>query len=194
MLIRKTILERIKGGDVTLAFRRWKRPSVKSGSTLKTVLGLVSISTVSSCTPNEISNDDARKAGYRDRRDLLDELDQREGEIYRIRLAYAGDDPRIALREDANLTDEDVREIKTQLERYDRASRQGDWTRKFLELIASHPMLAAVELAAKAGVEKDWLKINVRKLKNLGLTISHQPGYEISPRGKEYLRRTTERA
>ena len=35
-------------------------------------------------------------------------------------------------------------------------------------------MLSAGHLVAKAGVEKE-LKVNVRKLKNLGLTISHQP-------------------
>jgi Mn-dependent DtxR family transcriptional regulator len=54
-------------------------------------------------------------------------------------------------------------------------------------------MFSAGYLAAKAGVEKEWLKINVRKLKNLGLTISHQSGYELSPRGQEFLRRTTKR-
>ena len=43
-------------------------------------------------------------------------------------------------------------------------------------------MLPAGDLAKKADAEKEWLKINVRKLKNLGLTISHQPGYELSPR------------
>lgn len=55
-------------------------------------------------------------------------------------------------------------------------------------------MLPAGELAAKIGVEKEWLKLNVRKLKNLGLTVSHQPGYELSLRGREYLRRTRKRA
>jgi hypothetical protein len=28
----------------------------------------------------------------------------------------------------------------------------------------------------------------VRKLKELGLTISHSPGYEVSPRGQAVLR------
>jgi hypothetical protein len=41
--------------------------------------------------------------------------------------------------------------------------------------------------AKKTGFEKAWLKINIRKLKNLGLTISHNPGYTLSPRGKAYL-------
>ena len=31
-------------------------------------------------------------------------------------------------------------------------------------------------------------KANVRKLKNLGLTVSHHPGYTLSPRGETMLR------
>jgi hypothetical protein len=120
-------------------------------------------------------------------------MDGREGTIYRIRLVYAGEDPRIARSEDADLKEDDLQEIRARLERYDRASRHRDWTHKLLGLVANHPMLSAGQLAAKAGVEKEWLKINVGKLKNLGLTMSHQPGYELSPRGQEFLRRTTKR-
>jgi hypothetical protein len=126
MLIRKPILERIKSGDVTLAFRRWRRPSVKSGSTLRTAGGLVLIPVVSSCTRSEITNTDARKAGYSDREELLNELDRREGTIYRIRLAYAGEDPRIARREDADLNEDDLRETRTPT----RALRPGLATRE----------------------------------------------------------------
>ncbi|WP_294276703.1 hypothetical protein [uncultured Chryseobacterium sp.] len=42
------------------------------------------------------------------------------------------------------------------------------------------------------GFEKEWLKLNIRKLKNMGLTISHTVGYEISPLGSEYLKKLTE--
>ena len=37
------------------------------------------------------------------------------------------------------------------------------------------------------GKEKQWFKLNVRKLKNLGLTESKSTGYTISPRGKAFL-------
>lgn len=37
------------------------------------------------------------------------------------------------------------------------------------------------------GFEKEWLKLNIRKLKNLGLTISHNGGYELPLLGSEYL-------
>lgn len=42
MLIRKPILEQIKLGEVTLAFRRWTRPNVMTG-TLKTAVGVLVI-------------------------------------------------------------------------------------------------------------------------------------------------------
>jgi hypothetical protein len=90
MLIRKPIVERIKSGDVKVAFKRWRRPSVKSGSAIRTSGILVLIAGVSTCTRSEITNTDARKAGYSDREELLTELDRREGTIYRIRLVYAG--------------------------------------------------------------------------------------------------------
>ena len=123
-------------------------------------------------------------ARYSDREELVNELDGREGTIYRIGLVYAGKDPRIARSEDADLKEDDLREIRARLERYDRASRRGDWTHKLLGLIANHPMLSAGHLAAKAGVEKEWLKINVRKLKSLRLTPTpflHQRHVPIQP-------------
>jgi hypothetical protein len=37
------------------------------------------------------------------------------------------------------------------------------------------------------GIDKPTFKNDVRKLKTLGLTISHSPGYELSPRGRAVL-------
>ena len=43
MLIKREVLEAIKAGQITLQFRRWTRPSVKAGGTLKTRVGLLRI-------------------------------------------------------------------------------------------------------------------------------------------------------
>ena len=43
------------------------------------------------------------------------------------------------------------------------------------------------ELAAERGVELLPMKADIRKLKGMGLTISHEVGYELSPRGAAYL-------
>jgi hypothetical protein len=71
----------------------------------------------------------------------------------------------------------------------DKASSLGPWTAEFLSLIDKHPGVRATELAAAIGWETEKLKLNVRKLKNLGLTISLGTGYRISPRGKTVMNR-----
>ena len=57
-----------------------------------------------------------------------------------------------------------------------------------LRLLARHPHVRAEDLAPLVGLEKARFKADVRKLKTLGLTISHSPGYELSPRGSALLR------
>ena len=56
-----------------------------------------------------------------------------------------------------------------------------------LDLIRRRPHTRAPDLAAEVGRERDPFKIDVRKLKNLGLTRSFEVGYEVSPRGLAYL-------
>jgi hypothetical protein len=55
-----------------------------------------------------------------------------------------------------------------------------------LDAIAAHPATRAPDLAASFGRETAPFKIDVRKLKNLGLTISLTVGYRLSPRGEAY--------
>ena len=52
-----------------------------------------------------------------------------------------------------------------------------------LDLIAAHPGRRAGDLAPMAGMELLDFKVRVRRLKDLGLTISLGTGYKISPRG-----------
>jgi hypothetical protein len=61
------------------------------------------------------------------------------------------------------------------------------WTRSTLTLVRSHPGLRAADLCKLAGQEKDAFKMNVRKLKTLGLTESLEVGYRLSPRGAAIL-------
>lgn len=116
-----------------------------------------------------------------------------DGETYRVRLSWAGPDPRVALRESADLTDDDVTAIDAKLERLDRASSHGPWTMATLDVIRRRPHTRAPDLAEELGRERDPFKTDVRKLKNLGLTRSFDVGYEVSPRGTAYLERTARR-
>ena len=185
MLFRRDVLERIQRGDVTLAFRRWKRPSVRAGGTLRTAVGVVKIGTISEVPDSSITPAEANAAGYESVRILRAELDARpEGRVYRIELGYAGADPRIALRNEDTLTATDLAGIRKRLDRLDRACPEGSWTVAMLRLVASHEGIRAADLAARVGQEKEPFKINVRKLKNIGLTESLDVGYRLSPRGR----------
>jgi hypothetical protein len=108
--------------------------------------------------------------------------------LYRIEFSLAGEDPRVALREAADVSDEDMASLRARLERLDRASKAGPWTRVVLELIRDNEAVRAGDLAPKVGRETLAFKADVRKLKNLGLTESLGTGYRISPRGEALLK------
>jgi len=60
---------------------------------------------------------------------------------------------------------------------------------QILELLPRLVSVAASRLAPRLGRELLPFKADVRKLKRLGLTISRDVGYQLSPRGEAYLRR-----
>jgi len=189
MLIPRAMLDRIGGGEVTLAFRRWVKPTVKTGGTLKTAIGVLDVVRVEEAAAESITEADAVSAGAPSLAVLLGELERRTGTLYRIELAYREPDPRIALREEDSLSDEESRGLAKRLQGMDQRAAGGAWTRQVLAAIERHPMQAAGDLATQLGFEKEWLKTHIRKLKNLGLTVSHHPGYTLSPRGRTVLER-----
>lgn len=160
---------------------------MKTGGSLRTAAGVLEIEKVEKVAVEGITEDDARRAGLR-LNELIAFLDQKEdGDVYRVQLGAIGPDPRVALREDADLSDRDLEGLLARLDRLDTASKRGPWTRDFLRLLADRPHVRAQDLADEVGLERDVFKNDVRKLKQLGLTISHSPGYELSPRGKAFL-------
>jgi predicted transcriptional regulator len=70
----------------------------------------------------------------------------------------------------------------------DDASSTGAWTTKTLELIAAHPGVVSAQLAKRMKMERPAFKVNVRKLKELGLTESLEIGYRLSPLGQALMR------
>ena len=189
MLLRMAVLERIVSGEISLVFRRWRKPTVRSGGSLRTALGVLRILDVASVTEADISEADAARAGVSSRAALLEGLGAREGQVYRIAVEYAGTDPRVALRQQDDLSAAEIEQIIGKLKRLDARSRAGPWTARVLAAIEEHPGVVSGTLAERLGCERDWLKPQVRKLKSLGLTISLQIGYELSPRGGVVLNR-----
>jgi hypothetical protein len=184
MLFRPDTLQGIREGTVTLAVRRWPRPRVRSGGRQRTPIGVIAFDAVEAVERDALDDGDARAAGFATRDELLAFVDRREtGTIYRIRLRLAGPDPRVALRE--SLPDPaELAEIERRLARLDRASSHGAWTRAVLQAIRDGPGVRAAELAEQFGRETRPFKVDVRKLKELGLTESLSRGYRLSPRGR----------
>lgn len=187
MILPMDVARGVADGRVTHVFRRWKRCRVRPGSTLRTVAGVVEVTGV---TPvDQITDEDARGAGASSADAVRASFRGDDGDpVFRIDLRFAGADPRDALS--ARLEPSEVDGITARLDRLDRASAHGPWTRTTLQAVAAHPGLRAADLAALLGRERDPFKLDVRKLKNLGLTHSLEVGYRISPRGAAYLAAT----
>ena len=185
MLFRPADLAAIAAGEVTVAFRRWKRPMAKAGGTQKTPAGVLAFDAVERV--DEITPRDARRAGFADPEAAWAMLRNREGDLYRITLRLAGPDPRIALREAADLDAAARADIAARLARLDKASSHGPWTAATLRAIEAAPGVRAGDLAEQLGRERLPFKADVRKLKALGLTESLEVGYRLSRRGRAFL-------
>jgi hypothetical protein len=180
----------IADGSVNLTFRRWKRCQATPGRTYRTAAGRIEVESVDLVTAGAITDTEARRAGYPDSATLVGDLrGTPDLPVYRVAFhPAAGPDPRDELAADATLTADDVAELDRRLARLDAASSHGPWTEAVLRVIAARPATRAPELAESFGRETAPFKIDVRKLKNLGLTISLPVGYRLSPRGEAYLR------
>lgn len=199
MLLPKPIAQGVRDGRVSLAFRRWDEPRVKVGSTQLTAAGVIGFAAVDEIADlTTLSDADATAAGLADAATLQARLapdrpvrpsprGAKGGDkVYRIRLRYVGQDPRIALRDNVPAP-EQLAELSAAVARLDAGRKTGPWTRQILEWIRDNPGVVSKELAALLGRELQPMKADIRKLKTLGLTISLDVGYRLSPRGAAYL-------
>jgi hypothetical protein len=193
MLIKDDVIEKIKTGEITVLFRRWSRPGAKAGGTQMTQGGMIGIDTVEIVSEGDISELDAREAGYGTKENLLNKLNYRDDPIYRLRVYFAGEDPRVALRESDELTDDELDDVLKKLDKLDKNSKRGPWTQSYLQVIHDMPQTYSGLLANYLGLDIPSFKPWVRKLKALGLTESLQPGYRLSPRGEKVLATLRER-
>jgi hypothetical protein len=194
LLFQKRFHEGLVRGDVTLTFRRWDKARVKIGGRYRChPIGVLEVDRVERVRVADITDEDARRAGFESHGELVAYLREATGAplrkttaLYRVELHHGGDGDRVALALDETLRDDDVAAITRALARMD---ANGKWTRRTLALIDRHPRVAASQLAKKLRRETLPFKADVRKLKRLGLTQSFEVGYEISPRGRAFLAR-----
>jgi hypothetical protein len=197
LLFQKAFHAGLVDGSIRLTFRRWDKPHVRAGGRYRChPIGVLEVDAVSKVLVRDVTANDAALAGFASRDDLLAFLRERgaladDSELWRIELHHGGDGDRVELALEDNLSADDIAAIRQRLARLD---RDEPWTRTTLRLIAKHPRVAASKLAARLGRETLPFKVDVRKLKRLGLTQSFEVGYELSPRGRAFLRADHRRA
>jgi hypothetical protein len=190
LLFQKRFHTGLVDGSVRLTFRRWEKPHVKKGGRYRChPIGVLEVDGVDRVPIAAISEEDARAAGFTSRSELLGFMSQGpagplppDAEVWRVALHHGGDGDRVEIALDEHLTPAEVDALARRLDRL------GGWTIPTLRLIGRRPRIAASRLAASLGRERDPFKIDVRKLKRLGLTQSFEVGYELSPRGRALLR------
>jgi hypothetical protein len=189
MLLKLETLRGVANGSISLAFRRWRRPTVKAGGTLLTAVGQLAVEGVDLVRLEEITEAEAAAAGFENLNSLRSQLlKHAKGEVYRVRLSRADPDPRIALREEIPERVE-LDSILERLRRLDLRNASSPWTCQVLKLLRERPEERAADLASNVGMDKTDFKAKVRKLKGLGLTESLAVGYRLSPRGEAVLGR-----
>ncbi|WP_020387176.1 hypothetical protein [Kribbella catacumbae] len=178
-------------GRITAAYRRWAEARVVEGRIYRTNAGRIEIDSVRQVNPELVSDydDDIFAADRQNAKDVRRRLRGNEDwPTFLIKFHLVeGPDPREELAATAELTVEDLEDLRTKLAKLDELSRHGAWTTDTLKKIQSKPATRAGDLAADFGRDTAAFKLDVRKLKNLGLTYSLETGYELSPRGKAYL-------
>ncbi|BBY84087.1 hypothetical protein H7I53_18795 [Mycolicibacterium pulveris] len=188
MLLTRDTAEAIANGTITVVLRRWDAPRVKPGRTQRTLAGTIRVDDVIEYPGDyRVTAAQARAAGYPDAEAAQKDLDRRSAKhTYVIAVSYLGPDERPDLAADDQLSDADVAAITARLDRWDAATHP--WTRQYLKMIAANEAVRAPDLAARVGLDVPRFKRRVRQLKGLGLTISLDVGYRLSPRGHAYLR------
>jgi hypothetical protein len=189
LLFQKRFHAALVSGAVRLTFRRWQKPHVRAGGRYRChPIGVLQVDRIDRVRSGDITEADALLAGFASREELLAFIAAGpvgalgpEEMVWRVELHHAGEVDRVDIALDDALGAEDIEAIRARLERF------GSWPLPTLRLIARRPRVAASKLAATMKRETAPFKVDVRKLKRLGLTQSFEVGYSLSPRGRAFL-------
>jgi hypothetical protein len=188
VLLNRATAEGIADGTITLVLRRWDAARAKAGGTQRTPVGTIRIDAVTARPGGyRVTAAQAVAAGYPSAKAAQTDLDRRPAShTYLIAVSFLAPDERPGLAADDVLADADVGAITARLDRWDAVG--APWTREYLRMIGENEAVRAPDLAARVGLDVPRFKRRVRQLKGLGLTISLDVGYRLSPRGRAYLR------
>ena len=177
----------IRAGRLTVTWHLWKYAHYKPGNLYATTFGgAYAIEDVRQVRAGDVSDADAHEALLPDATTLIKVARSHTGApvdartiLHRVQFHYVANPP---VKPPLSLE-----EVTTRLAKLDARSARGPWTVDTLRLIEENPRTVARRLALELDWETQDFKIHVRKLKALGLTISHLIGYELSELGQAYL-------
>ena len=185
MMFKHRFHDAIMAGEITRTYRRWKRPQVVAGNHYKLgANGYIEVTTFTEVPDGAKLN--LASTGLEADDPLVTGLGSGQGNLYCIEFRYAGAQPQLEPDRGVPASDEDLEALHRKLEQKD-ARRERPWTLQLLELINEHPGTGSKVLCQHMNCDQPALKQDVRKLKALGLTISLETGYKLSPRGRAYL-------
>jgi hypothetical protein len=204
MQFKKDILSQIAAHRVTVAFRRWRKPSVRAGDILTTTAGNLSVAAVERVAISKIPDTDLKRAGYPTRAALLKELAKHPGgDVYRIAFRLKPVETRKASKPaqkpaaneaaplmrpiETRITKTEIRTALSALRTLDQGGEHGPWTSTTLRLIEKYPARRGPDLAASQRRDPIAFQRDVIRLRQLGLTENLEIGYRLSPRGRAVL-------
>ncbi|MFD3593544.1 hypothetical protein ACFWU5_12515 [Nocardia sp. NPDC058640] len=188
MILTRQIAAKVADGQVDRVFRRWATARVHPGHRFRSTAGIITVDRIDTIDPNHITDVDVHAAGAGSVDEIVSSFrGSEDNPVFRIGLSWVGPDPRSASAAQTTLSPVEFSEVADALQRLDSHGRPGPWTMRLLDLISEHPGVRAAELAMRTREDKDKLKRDVRKLKNLGLTLSLSTGYRLSARGVTYM-------
>ena len=193
MLFKHSFHQAIASGAITVTYRAWQRPRVNVGNRYRlNADGVVAVDEVRETPVAEITDAAACACGFASRDALLKQLPTRAGDpaatVFEVRFHYLPDPPTPVADVSADVSEDALSGLLGRLCNMDSRSRAGPWTGAALALIDANPRVAASRLAPRLAMETVPFKSNVRKLKALGLTFSHDTGYTLTSLGTRVLR------
>jgi hypothetical protein len=176
-------------GSITRTYRLWKRPQAKVGGRYHVGPVVLVVEAVSTVAAGDITDSDARQAGFEDATALRTLITRRVGPVDDDTVLWRLDFHAVPYEVQAapDPAEVDLDALSARLDRLDKASSHGAWTRATLALIGDHPATVSTTLAEMLGRERAPFKVDVRKLKGLGLTESLEVGYRLTPVGQAVL-------
>jgi hypothetical protein len=194
MLVQRRFHDGIRSGEICCTVRIWQRPHVKVGGRYALGGGAVVVDKIKEMRLDDITAALARRCGFPSLVDLMKTAKHGAGErVFVIDFHYDGKASARPRPETGTVSAEELARLVQRLEAMDRRSRIGPWTLATLRAIEARPAVLAATLARSLGRARADFKRDVRKLKSLGLTVSLEIGYRLTPKGEALLARLVRR-